>query len=273
MGMPYRNAKYYLLALFPIAMLAFWPGYLSQLGSAPMSFHAHGITATLWLALLTAQSWTIHRDQRQLHRSLGMLSLVLFPLFLAGGVSIFFGMGERYVAGVPFHAMYAPKLAWLDFVGVGAFAYFYFEALRQRRKVHPHSRFMIATVFPLLPPIFGRLFGAMPPLSVRGPADFHKLEYAFQASNLLAAAIAFTLAVRSGKHGRPFYIAGALMLLSAFLYQTVGNMPAWQQLYARTAAVPWEPFALAAGLAGIAIGYAGWVAGRRPVVPPGAVPA
>ena len=271
--MPYRNAKYWLLALFPLAAFVFWRSYLSQLGSVPASFHAHGMTATLWLALLTTQSFTIHRDQRQLHRTLGMLSLGLFPLFLAGGTGIFFGMAQRYVEGSPFHVMYAPKLAWLDFVGVGAFAYFYYEALRQRRKVHPHSRYMLATVFPLLPPIFGRLFGAMPPLSVRGPADFWKLEYAFQAANLVTAGIAIVLAVRSGKHGRPFYVAAAAILLSAILYQVIGNMAAWQRFYPSLADIPWQPFALAAGLAGIAIGYAGWVAGRRPALPPGAVPA
>lgn len=271
--MPYRNARYWLLALFPLAAFVFWPQYLSRFSSAGMEFHAHGMTATLWLVLLTAQSTTIHRDQRQLHRQLGMLSLVLFPLFLAGGTGIFFGMAQRYVEGSPFHAMYAPKLAWLDIVGVSAFAYFYYEALRQRRKVHPHSRYMLATVFPLLPPIFGRLFGAIPPLSVRSPADFWKLEYAFQAANLMTAAIALALAVRSGRHGRPFYVATALILLSAFLYQTIGNMAAWEQLYARAADVPWQPFAVAAGLAGMAIGYAGWVGGRRPVPPEGALPA
>lgn len=269
-AMPYRHAHWYLLSLFPLAALAFWPSYLSQFRTASVEFHMHGITATLWLILLIAQSWTIHHDRRQLHRTVGTASLVLFPLFLMGGNGIFFGMADRYVAGEPFQAMYAPRLAWLDFVGVGGFAYCFYEALRLRRKVHLHSGYMLATVIFLLPPIVGRLTGI--PLGVTGPADFGRLEIGFQAANLLVAAFAFLVAYRRGKHGRPFLVAGLLILLSAFLFQTVGSMAAWENFYAGVAGWPRAPFAFAAGLAGILIGYAGWIAGKRSV-PPDIVPA
>ena len=269
--MPNRQAHWYILGLFPLAALAFWPSYVSQLTTASAQFHAHGVTATLWLTLLVAQSWTIHRSQRRTHRTLGLASLALFPLFLMGGVGIFFGMADRFVAGEPFQAMYAPRLAWLDFVGVGGFAYFYYEALRQRWKVHFHSRYMLATAIFLLPPIFGRLSGI--PLGVTGPEDFARLSTGFQTANGVTAAIAFGLAFWSGKHGRPFWIAGVLTLVAAFLYQTVGGMPAWKVLYAHVAHLPDAPFMLAAGLAGVGIGHAGWVAGRRGVPPVGSVPA
>jgi hypothetical protein len=271
--MPYRHAHFYILALFPFAGFAFWQSYLSQLSTASIEFHMHGITATLWLLLLVAQSWTIHGGRRQAHRALGTASLALFPLFLAGGVGIFVGMAERFVQGSPFHAMYAPRLAWLDVVGVAGFAYFYYEALRQRRKVHAHARYLLATVFFLLPPIFGRLASVLPPLSVAGPEDFWKLGIGFQLANGLTAALAFGLALRSGKHGRPFYLGGILTLVAAFLYQTIGGMAWWQALYARAADLPAAPLALAVGLGGVLIGYAGWVAGRRAAPPQGAVPA
>jgi hypothetical protein len=268
--MPYRHAHWYLLALFPLTALAFWPSYISQLRTAPAEFHMHGITATLWLILLVAQSWTMHGGRRQLHRTLGTLSLLLFPLFLMGGTGIFFGMAERYIEGAPFQAMYAPRLAWLDFVGVGGFAYCYYEALRQRRKVHPHAGYMLATAIFLLPPIIGRLTAI--PLGVTGPADFAKLEIGFQVANLLIAAFAFLVAYRRGKHGRPFVVAGGLTLLSAILFQTIGATAAWESFYAGVADWPRLPFALAAGLAGILIAYAGWTAGKRQA-PPDALPA
>ena len=268
--MPYRHAHWYLLGLFPLAALAFWTSYLSQVRTAAAEFHMHGITATLWLILLVVQSWTIRQDRRPLHRTIGLASLALFPLFLIGGTGIFFGMAERYVEGAPFQAMYAPRLAWLDFVGVGGFAYCYYEALRQRRKVHLHSGYMLATVIFLLPPILGRLTAI--PLGVRGPEDFARLATGFNAANVLTAAIAFIIAYRRGKYGRPFYIAGILILLSAILFQTIGNMPAWENFYAGVANWPRAPFALAAGLAGVLIAYAGWIAGKR-TVPPAPLPA
>lgn len=268
--MPYRHAHWYLLALFPLAGLAFWPSYLSQLTTASAEFHAHGITATLWLVLLVAQSWTIHSDRRALHRTVGSASLILFPLFLMGGAGIFFGMADRYVAGSQFHLLYAPKLAWFDFVAVGGFAYFYFEALRQRRKVHPHSGYMLATAMFLLPPIFGRLSAI--PLGVTGPDDFHKLDTGFVAANVLIAGLAFFIAYRRGRHGRPWVLAGVLTLAMTVLYIAIGNMAAWQRFYASLADWPTAPFALAAGFAGVLIAYAGWTAGRR-TVPPDALTA
>ena len=271
--MPYRKAHWYLLALFPITGLAFWPGYLSQLGTAPIEFHAHGVTATFWLMLLTAQSWTIHHKQRDVHRLIGMSSLVLFPLFLVGGAGIFVGMAQRFVEGSPFQAMYAARLAWVDAVGVAGFSYFYFEGLRQRRKVHAHARYLLATVIFLLPPILGRLAPILPPLSISGPQDFWKLEIAFHIGNMLAAAIAFALALSSGRHGRPFYIAGALTLLAGFLYQTVGTLAAWKEIYAHFAYLPRAPLALIAIVVGALIAYAGWRAGRRPMHPQAPVPA
>ena len=268
--MPYRHAHWYLLALFPLAGVAFWQSYLSQFTTASAEFHAHGLTATLWLVLLVAQSWTMQANRRTAHRTIGSASLILFPAFLMGGAAIFFGMADRYVAGSQFHLLYAPKLAWLDFVTVGGFAYFYYEALRQRRKVHPHSGYMLATAIFLLPPIFGRLSAI--PLGVTGPADLHRLDAGFQAANLLIAGLAFFIAYRRGKHGRPWVLAGVLTLAMAVLYATIGNMTAWQRLYASLADWPTAPFAFAAGLSGVLIAYAGWTAGRR-TVPPDALPA
>jgi hypothetical protein len=271
--MPYRHAHWVLLAIFPLAGLAFWRSYLSQIQAASWEFHAHGITATLWLLLLVAQSWTIHHGQRQAHRAAGLTSLALFPLFLAGGVGIFIGMGRRYLEGSPFHVMYAPNLAWLDVVGVGGIAYFYYEALRQRRKVHPHARYMLATVIFLLPPILGRLSPVLPGLSVAGPQDFWKLGIGFQIANILTASIAFALAYRSGKHGRPFFLAGMLTLLAAVLFQTIGAMNWWERTYARTAELPTALLTIVALVSGVLIAYAGWVAGRRSSPPSGMVPA
>jgi hypothetical protein len=271
--MPYRHAHWYLLALFPLAAMAFWQGYLSQIRTASFEFHAHGITASLWLMVLAAQSWTIHHGRRQAHRASGTASLVLFPLFLAGGSGIFVGMAQRFVAGSPFHAMYAPNLAWLDVVAVGGVAYFYYEALRQRRKVHPHARYLLATAIFLLPPILGRLSPALPGLSIAGPQDFWKLEIGFQIANGLTAALAFALAVHSGKHGRPFYLAGILTLLGAVLFQTIGEMAWWERVYAGAAEIPVLPFTLTAAVAGAAIAYLGWTRGRQTTRDMAAVPA
>lgn len=262
--MPFRHAHWYVLSLFPLAALAFWPNYLSKFTSAGFEYHAHGVTASLWLVMLAAQSWSIHHNARAWHRTAGLVSLLLFPLFLAGGAGIFIGMAERFAtAASPFYTMYAARLAWLDVVGVGGMAYFYYQAMKWRRKVHVHAGYLLATAIFLVPPIIGRLSPLLPGLGMEGPADFGKLMIGFQLGNFATALIALVIGLRS-RNGTPFYIASAAHVLAAVLFQTIGGWPAWETFYARAAEIPVAPFALAAGIAGIAIGWAGWTAGRRP---------
>lgn len=271
--MPYRNAYWYVLALLPLAALAFWPSYLSQVATAPLQFHAHGVTATLWVVLLAVQGWAIHAGRRGLHRTLGLASLGLFPLFLAGGVSIFIGMAQRFAdEASPFYTLYAARLAWLDIVAVAGFALFYFEALRRRRTVALHAGYLLATTIFLLGPILGRLFGAVR-FGLAGGPDFALLHGAFQGANLVIAALAFFIAWRVRPYGRPFAISGALTLLMALLFEFVGPAAWWEALYARAAAWPTLPLAALVAVAGLLVGWAGWTAGRRPVLSAAAAPA
>lgn len=262
--MPYRHAHWYVLALFPLAALAFWPTYVSQFRTAGAEMHAHGISASLWIALLAFQSWTIHHGRRETHRAAGTLSLALFPLFLAGGASIFIGMAKRFaVEASPFHVMYAPRLAWLDVAAVAGVAAFYFLALKHRRKVHVHSRYLLATTLFLIPPILSRLSPLLPPLAVTGPADFYKIGYGVQIANTITIAIALILATRPAKHGRPFIAAAGLVAVSMLLFDTVGRWPAWQAIFVRAAELPVLPVVSIVAVAGALIGWAGWTAGRR----------
>jgi hypothetical protein len=268
--MPYRHAHWYILGLIPLIGLAFWPSYWSVLPSATWQFHAHGITAFAWLMLLAAQSWTIQHGDRDTHRIAGMGSLVLFPLFLAGGAGLFFGMAAKMVAGSEFHVLYAARLAWLDIFSVAMMVVFYHQALRHRRKVKLHSAYMLATIIALLPPILGRLSGI--PLGVRGPGTFHLLFPGFIAGQLIAAAAALLIARGRGPDGRPWLWAALLSTLGALAFATVGGLPAWRTFYAAMAEVPAEPIMVAAAAFGGLVAWSGWNAGKRPR-PSGALPA
>ncbi len=266
--MPYRHAHWWILALFPIAALAFWFNYLSVLSTSPASYHFHGITASLWLILLAIQSWSIHHGHRAFHRVNGLVSFALFPLFLAGGAAIFVGMAQRYVAAeTPFHAIWPPNLAWLDFVAVGGMAFFYFQALKNRRFVGKHSSYLLATAIFLMPPIFGRLAPLPLGLDLAKPENFAQMGPGFHLGNLVSALIAFVIAWRAGRKGKPFVMAGLLIVLSSILFEMPGGTAAWKALYVHAATIPALPMALAAAIGGAAVGWAGWVAGKRPAAP------
>lgn len=273
--MPYRHAHWWVLGLFPLAGLAFWPNYISVISSSPLSYHLHGVTASLWLLLLAMQSWSIHHGRRAFHRTNGLVSLALFPLFLAGGASIFVGMAQRYAEGAtPFYQLWPPHLAWLDIYAVAGMAFFYFQALKHRRQVGKHASYLLATTIFLLPPVFGRLAPIPLGIDFSLPGAFERLGTAFHLGQIAAACVAFTIAMSARHTGKPFIIAGLLSLLGSLLFEVPGGTDFWKQLYLNVAVVPTIPFAMAAAVAGAAIGWAGWIAGKRPAATgPEALPA
>ena len=273
--MPNRYAHWYLLALFPLVGVAFWPGYFAIFSTTPVALHAHAAAGTLWIGILAVQSWLIHQAHREIHRQVGITSLAVFPFFVAASAAVSVLMAQQFVSrSSPFDVAYDPRLGLGSIGLVTGFAYCYWQALRWRRKVHPHSRYMLSTVLFLLPPIFERLYRFVPFLQVvRGPQDFWKFALDIQIANAIAAAIAIYLAWRSGKHGRPFVEAGAVIVINDVLLQAVGTTTSWRDLYAHLASVPLPAAAFAGGVVGIVITYSGWIAGKRPTPSAGVMPA
>src|SRR5215210_3760714 len=98
-AMPYRYAPYFVLVVIAVIGLGFWPSYFAQWGSVPWQFHAHGVAASLWVLMVLAQSWTVHKEQLPLHRAVGKSSLLLFPFLIGGLAAIIDLTGKGFVAG------------------------------------------------------------------------------------------------------------------------------------------------------------------------------
>jgi uncharacterized membrane protein YozB (DUF420 family) len=263
--MPYRHAHWYLLLLFPLTGLAFWPNYFSKFAASPNAFHVHGITASLWILLLAVQSWTIHSRRNAFHRGAGLASLALFPFFLVGGLLVLQTMAEKVAArSDPFYNVFGARLGTMDALSSIALPCLFYLAIRLRRKVHLHARYMLAPALFLLGPILSRLMPALPPLAVTGPETFYRFAYGLHIANGIAAAVAAFLYVRAPKHGRPFLIVGGLIVLQSLLFETLGRVQSWETLYSDLTRVP-TALVVSLGLAaGILAGAAGWVAGQPP---------
>lgn len=261
--MPFRHAHWWVLSIFPLAALAFWPNYLSAFGKAPPSYHFHGITASLWLVLLALQSWSIHHGKRAFHRTNGLVSFALFPLFMAGGATIFVGMAQRYVSPPNgFYALYPPRLAWLDLVAIIGLAVCYYHALKYRRQVGRHASWMLATSLFLLPPVFGRLAPLAMGLDPTATDFFERMHMGFHYGNIVPALIAFLIAWRAGSNGRPFALVGVLTLVGSVLFEVPGGTAAWARFYSLFADLPTAGLAVLAAAFGAAVGWAGWQAGK-----------
>lgn len=259
--MPYRHAHYYLLLLIALTLLAFWPSYFAALSTATLAAHVHGFTASLWIAQLAGQSWTIHHGHTALHRSAGAASVAIFPFFLASNLLVVQAMSARFAIGdPPFSAAHGARLALLDIVATAAVAFLYWSGLRFRRKVHLHSRYLLATVFFLFAPIFARIFGLyVPPLQL-APPQFANLPLNVVIATVGTLLLALALAWKAPKHGRPWLIAAGFLAVQLVLFVTIGVSEPWEAVVRAIGALS-PPLVFATGLAaGALLSWLGWTA-------------
>ena len=256
--MPYRQAHYYLLLLILLTALAFWPIYFAVLPSASLALHIHGLSASLWIALLAFQSWAIHHGRREWHRAVGIAGLSLFPFFFAGSVLIVHTMAWNFATGDLFDSRFGARFAAFDLVAIPAIAFLFWSGLRWRRKVHLHARYMFATVFFLLAPIFSRLVARYVPGLELTPPDFVHLPINIELASFGALLLALALAWKQPKHGRPWLITAGLLGLQMALFPTLGVLRPWEALVRAFANIP-APLLFSFGLAiGAAVSWLGW---------------
>jgi hypothetical protein len=129
-----------MLGVIAIILIGFWPSYFAIGPKAPWQFHAHGIAASLWVLMVTLQSWTAHRKtQLPLHRAVGMASLFLFPFLIGGLAAIIDRQARNYIAGEPLHLLYGPGFMIGTMIAMAAYVTVYYRALKYRRKVWVHA--------------------------------------------------------------------------------------------------------------------------------------
>jgi uncharacterized membrane protein YozB (DUF420 family) len=137
-----------------VALVAFWPSYLSQLGANGAYTHLHATLATLWILLLIAQPTLIRRRRRNWHRALGRVSYGLAPLVV---VSIIL-LARSRIAGLAGEAFASQTyVLYLQVSLVTLFGLSYALAVLTRRNTALHARFMICTGFTLIDPVVIRL--------------------------------------------------------------------------------------------------------------------
>ena len=264
--MPYRFAHWLILMLIVLTVPAFWRSYLSDLSSSRIELHVHGVTASIWMALLAIQSWSIHNRHRRLHRTLGKASFVLFPFFLVGFGLVEVSWARNLIDGTSeFHNEYGARFGAIDLVAFFGTAYFYYMALRTRRNVELHAGYMIVTVVFLIGPVVHRLL----PL-VLDMVTGNQVEWSM--SNHVRFGIVFTLLVLwavghwSAGNTRPLRDAALLTTVQLLLWETLGVWSWWASIYAEIGASNPLAMGTVVFLFGVAIILAGWregPSGRR----------
>lgn len=273
--MPYRNAWVYCLAIIAMTVLAFWPGYFSRLGTAKIAWHIHAITATAWMLLLGAQSWSIDRGQRARHRSLGLAIFILVPLFMVGAAGVEHSMSGASASGRDlFYDLWGSALGIYDLIGSTVFLLFAAMALKDRRNVARHAAWLLATPLLLTGPALGRVYNAhLPGLIINGPQDFPLFRWSLHLGGLTGAVIALWIWSRHRRHGQPWLIVAAVILLQSLAFETIGVSAIWNDAFTAFAGVTAPMHAAGAAVVAVAALWWGWRAVPQRAASPAASPA
>ena len=267
--MPYPRASYYMLGVIAIILIGFWPSYFAAGREAPWQFHAHGIAASLWVLMVTAQSWTAQRKaQLPLHRAVGMASLFLFPFLIGGLAAIIDRQASNYAAGEPLHMLYGPGFMAGTMVAMAAYVTVYYRALKYRRKVWVHAGYMLSTPLILFESPFSRAAAfVVPAFKVNGPADFPHVMASIQWSCALELVIIALIWWRVGERAKPFLVTAGFILVEMIAMGFAGDSALLRRLDIFIGHLPSATIVLTGFAIGAATSWAGWQAGKRPAVP------
>lgn len=259
--MPYRYAWRFIIALIATTVFAFWRSYFGVLSTAPTGFHVHGVTATLSMLLLLAQSWSPHRGRMGLHRSLGRATFVAVPLFAAGAMGVIHSMAVATADGDPFYTLWGAQLGLIDLMAFCGVLYAASMALRHRRNVRIHAGYMLSTALPLVSPVLGRVINrTVPGLIIHGPNDFPVFGSGVQLANLIAGILALWLWRRDPRIGQPWAVVLGVIVAQIIAFETLAVSDAWREVFLGLGTQPLAGLMAFGLMAGVAAVWAGWTA-------------
>jgi hypothetical protein len=215
-----RGAGWYLGGLLLLALVAFWPSYLSTFPAADAYTHAHAGLMTLWFGYLLGQPLLIRRGLRRQHRLLGRTSFALVPLIVAVSLLLAharFGVLDEATLRAEGHFLFLPLAgAWL-------FLATWLLGVVHRRDTPQHSRYMLCTALPLIDPVVARL------LFFYAPELPHLLLYSLAGYGVTdAILLALMLREPAGTPGRrAFTVLLALYVATHLLWFTFGQSGPW----------------------------------------------
>lgn len=198
----YRNIGLIFLLFIPLTFLGFYKTYFVLSpefeGTVDAYTHIHAIIASMWITLLIVQPLLIRSKKFSLHRTFGKISyFVFFALIL----SFIPQMIKEYGKGLfPLNASFDIVLLIL----------FYFLAIRYKKDVAVHMRYMIAIALIFVGPTLGRIIFFLLELKHLG---------SLQIPYLIVIGILLALIIWDNKNNRkykPYVVA----LISFIIYLT-----------------------------------------------------
>lgn len=188
-----QATPWFFLALLAVGVAGFFPSYFARLAAVDLAHHAHALTALAWMILLVVQAWLMRVRRVVPHRTLGRISFLLVPLFVISGAVMIAAILSN---DDPFSRRFGARLAAVDVIALAYFLAAYVQAIRHRRRMALHARYMASTALLILPPALARLL----PMLFTGFASFGAV---FDTSFVLVEAAVALLLAYDWRHDAP----------------------------------------------------------------------
>jgi hypothetical protein len=154
---PFRYAHFWLLIPFFITVLGFYPSYWSRFVDSPLSWHLHGLSATLWYLLLIAQPYLYNTGKLTSHRTLGMIGFFLAGFVAASALAVIKGHIKDLDPELDIIYRYRYSLSLTDFIYIIGFMFSVVMSIVNRKDVVKHGTWLISSVFWVISPATDRL--------------------------------------------------------------------------------------------------------------------
>lgn len=205
----YRNLGYFLLLLLPLTFFGFYKTYFVQFpnfeDNITLFIHLHALIASIWILLLIVQPLLIINRKNKLHRKIGKLSYIIFPMLILSFVPQMIRIVHSDT----------PQFLFFPLADSVLLVMFYALAMFHRRNAPKHMRFIIGTATVFLGPTLGRI----------GPYFFNWSEVVTQHTQygviyLILIGLIF-YDKRNGKNYKPYVLIFSLWVLHLIIFNLI----------------------------------------------------
>lgn len=226
----YRHLHLWMIAGLVIIVLGFSPSYFLNLREASWHQHLHGLSATLWMALLVIQPYLATHGRLKQHRRFGIVALILAGMVAASAFGVVPFNIQNAVEGT--HSPAAPAtflygISFLDLFTVVGFILAVLMATLSIRNLDDHVVWMGSTVFWVLSPGLVRLVGFSMLYTV-GLGDLTLLDLVFWVSFPILAALVFVM-IRI-RRAHPALVLAAIGNATAWIVTPLGDSGTWRAI-------------------------------------------
>lgn len=147
----YKYIGYFFLLLIPLTVAGFYKTYIVQFPNFKENItffiHIHAFIASVWIGILIVQPFLIVNKKFELHRKIGKLSYIVFPLLILSFVPQIIRTANSD----------NQKELFLSLGDSSLLMIFYSLAVYYKKISSIHMRYMIATTLVFFSPTVGRI--------------------------------------------------------------------------------------------------------------------